>query len=212
MILRDFGGSRRETPKGQNLRFRNGSLEHLKRTLEQPDYSAADTQNPGKHGGYDGSDERARFRYYPLDSEGTGDSEGDGSGGQENSDDDMDASPHEKRPRSPHSKSDEEEADDESESDADPSYVGLARTRLLDEFCRFLTEAAEPPTAAVRNDFQDQLFNRMDYTYPYNEQAPSQRRVLEPDGPFCAVSGSNRCWHAERPDLPWRHIQHSLPL
>ncbi|KAJ7875756.1 hypothetical protein B0H14DRAFT_2568608 [Mycena olivaceomarginata] len=163
MILRDFGGeSEGDSKSGTFLGI----------------------QNPGKHGGYDGSDERARFRYYPIGLGGTGDSEGDGSGGQENSDDDMDASPHEKRPRSPHSKSDEEEADDESESDADPSYVGLARTRLLYEFCRFLTEAAEPPTAAVRNDFQDQLFNRMDYTYPYREQAPSQRRVLEPDGPF----------------------------
>ncbi|KAJ7718898.1 hypothetical protein B0H16DRAFT_1897435 [Mycena metata] len=72
-------------------------------------------------------------------------------------------------------------SDDEG-AGTDTNYLTLATDHLQAEFLRFLTEAAEASSTSEPNAFQQQMNDRMDYIYPYREEAPSRQRVSGPEG------------------------------
>ncbi|KAJ7842991.1 hypothetical protein B0H14DRAFT_2586035 [Mycena olivaceomarginata] len=131
----------------------------------------------------------ANFRYTAIGLGHPRDLDGDPDGGREDGDEEMAPLAHEQRMSPPELEVDESDVDADADVDLprDPDYLHLAKTHLLQNFYRFLTEAAEAPNATARNAFQARLSEKMDYLYPYREEAPSRQRVLESDGPFAPL-------------------------
>ncbi|KAJ7133866.1 hypothetical protein C8R43DRAFT_894905 [Mycena crocata] len=65
-------------------------------------------------------------------------------------------------------------------------FIGRAEDRLVNEFCRFLTEAAQIHRGRFSggSKFQEELCARKDYLLPFRELGPSRQHIVCPDGPF----------------------------